>query len=565
MLAPYGMPLRCVPLRLDAGDVVLFSCSMLQSHGTKLATWSQWDHVAMVVRASYSNESCEPRDPSLAPSSSIINEDGSDSNNKASNLSISKSEGAIYLPRSRVKLKLFEATAGGVTLTSLESALSNYREVAKIGIRRLQVERTPELLWALSTFVSEVNGRKYKSDLGQLFRAAYGHNDTDDLSTVFCSQLIAAAFQRIHILSDDDPSNNFLPSDFAHDLRGKLLINKLRPLVTIPRSLGNDIAPLPISSAPPGAIKYSFARLIEDVRLYGHAFRTDATGKSFMVYLIEAIDSDERKWVVTRSYAEFQQLDAELRKHFQGVYPLPQFTKQLVRYEQKQEEGSSSVQSVVRKHMRSLEDYLQKLLKSCIAQTRVLADFLASPGPTRPQDKSGVPTRVTTSDWVSHSPQGMNTSSPKVLLGSRSTDLMLAVKEKAEENKQRKKHKKKKKRTPRTESTTSSADAESTHNADEKTEENQTTQQHADGSDSSKEPRTHHHHHHRNKERKKGEKREKKHKSEKKHRKERGEKAEKREGEGQEEVVEDQAGETNKNAEGVVVCVEEREANRENE
>lgn len=55
-----------------------------------------------------------------------------------------------------------------------------------------------------------------------LIQAAYNANEEDDLTSLFCSQLIAAAYQRLDIISKDIPSNNFVPSDFANDLQGQL-------------------------------------------------------------------------------------------------------------------------------------------------------------------------------------------------------------------------------------------------------------------------------------------------------------------------------------------------------
>ena len=70
----------------------------------------------------------------------------------------------------------------------------------------------------------------------EMARAAYGSNETDNLSSLFCSQLIAAAYQRMKLLSDVDPSNNFLPVDFAKGFAGKgHFLGKLAEMVYFPR------------------------------------------------------------------------------------------------------------------------------------------------------------------------------------------------------------------------------------------------------------------------------------------------------------------------------------------
>ena len=76
-------------------------------------------------------------------------------------------------------------------------------------------ERTTEFMENLYEFVDEVIGRPYKQDWIQLVRASYNANEEDDLSSLFCSQLIAAAYQRLGLISKEVCSNNFVPSDFA--------------------------------------------------------------------------------------------------------------------------------------------------------------------------------------------------------------------------------------------------------------------------------------------------------------------------------------------------------------
>ena len=74
----------------------------------------------------------------------------------------------------------------------------------------------------LYEFVDEVIGRPYKQDWIQLVRASYNANEEDDLSSLFCSQLVAAAYQRFGLISQEVCSNNFVPSDFANNFQGEL-------------------------------------------------------------------------------------------------------------------------------------------------------------------------------------------------------------------------------------------------------------------------------------------------------------------------------------------------------
>lgn len=42
--------MRVLPMRVDAGDIILFSSHHLLSYGAKLFTLSEWDHVGLIVR-----------------------------------------------------------------------------------------------------------------------------------------------------------------------------------------------------------------------------------------------------------------------------------------------------------------------------------------------------------------------------------------------------------------------------------------------------------------------------------------------------------------------------------
>ena len=59
-------------------------------------------------------------------------------------------------------LQLFEATMDGVELFNLNVALKAYSSHSKLGIRRLNMERSFEMLEELNAFVKEVKGRPYK-------------------------------------------------------------------------------------------------------------------------------------------------------------------------------------------------------------------------------------------------------------------------------------------------------------------------------------------------------------------------------------------------------------------
>ena len=77
------------------------------------------------------------------------------------------------------------------------------------------------MMAALSAFVKEVNGRPYKTSPLQLVRAWAQTTETEDMSSLFCSQLIAAAYRSMGLLRSDVIADNFMPADFAGDVKGR--------------------------------------------------------------------------------------------------------------------------------------------------------------------------------------------------------------------------------------------------------------------------------------------------------------------------------------------------------
>jgi hypothetical protein len=89
----------------------------------------------------------------------------------------------------------------------------------QIGVRRLTgVARTPTLLGRLREFVDETDGTPYETRYTQLLKAAQRTNKDADLDAVFCSELVAAAFQRVGVLAPLPLAANVTPKDLSGDL-----------------------------------------------------------------------------------------------------------------------------------------------------------------------------------------------------------------------------------------------------------------------------------------------------------------------------------------------------------
>ncbi|MGL4550857.1 MAG: hypothetical protein ACRC33_06690 [Gemmataceae bacterium] len=133
----------------------------------------------------------------------------------------------------------------GVSLYDLRSWITHYAD--ETAIRRLHVERTDAMRAALLAFYQEANGRPYERSRLQMVRSMLGRlltNHEPDTSSLFCSELVAEALQRMGVLAARPPSNAYSPKDFSAARR--------RPL---PLRLGATLGPEVVVCGRPGAIR----------------------------------------------------------------------------------------------------------------------------------------------------------------------------------------------------------------------------------------------------------------------------------------------------------------------
>ena len=182
---------REVKPTLDVGDVVLFGGQSSGCMRIKSWTGSRWSHAALIYRTH------GVKQPLLLESTST----------------------------SLVPDLITGKIQTGVTLVELEAWLRNYA-TGEIAIRRLKVDRTPKIRQRLRVFFEKMHGRAYETSSWQMFQAVYdgpfGASSGEDLSSLFCSELLAACYQRMGLLPFDPPSNEYVPADFSSDARKPL-------------------------------------------------------------------------------------------------------------------------------------------------------------------------------------------------------------------------------------------------------------------------------------------------------------------------------------------------------
>ena len=115
-----------------------------------------------------------------------------------------------------------------------------YERVAVRRLTGIDDEKRHEMYKQLLSFRKEVQGTPYeKSDL-ELIRSgldedylSFLKNDTEDLSSLFCSELVAEVYKFMNLLKTDKLSNNFTPDDFTSGSGLTLEFGQLEPEVYI--------------------------------------------------------------------------------------------------------------------------------------------------------------------------------------------------------------------------------------------------------------------------------------------------------------------------------------------
>lgn len=184
---------------LKTGDIILFSGKGLLSTGIKIGSSCHWSHVGMIVRF-----------------------------NKPDVVLLYQSS-----PLSKVHDYTHRAPKPGVQINVFSETCEHYD--GDIALRRLNYDLSDTMLDALSSFRQEMKHRSFETSTLEIIKAAYDGplgNNEEDLSSLFCSELIAAAYQRMGLINYQLPSNEFTPRDFSE--KGSL------PLL-LGASLGREI------------------------------------------------------------------------------------------------------------------------------------------------------------------------------------------------------------------------------------------------------------------------------------------------------------------------------------
>lgn len=184
---------------LKTGDIILFSGKGAFSAGIKWFTNSQWSHVGMVLNLPEYD--------------------------------------SVMLWESTTLSNIKDAETGvqhrGVQLVYLSDRVRQYN--GDIRYRKLKANITPKMINDLMQFRKSVRGRAYEENKLELLKSAYdgwfGDNQKD-LSSLFCSELVAESYYAMGLMKQPPPSNEYTPADWSSK-------NKKLPLINC--SLGREL------------------------------------------------------------------------------------------------------------------------------------------------------------------------------------------------------------------------------------------------------------------------------------------------------------------------------------
>jgi hypothetical protein len=181
---------------LKTGDIVLFSGKGGVSDWIKLFTGSKWSHVGMVLCLSQMD--------------------------------------MVLLWESTTLSGLPDIESGqarkGVQLVPLSERLRMYK--GDVAVRSLSKPVTPEMETALGKFRKQASRLSYEENMVELIKSAWDGplgGNKENLSSVFCSELVAESYQRLGLLEEPPkgwPSNEYTPRNFSSESGVPLQLQK---------------------------------------------------------------------------------------------------------------------------------------------------------------------------------------------------------------------------------------------------------------------------------------------------------------------------------------------------
>lgn len=111
--------------------------------------------------------------------------------------------------------------ANGVRIIKIRDLLKEYK--GSVYVRHYKHEPTYSQIEKLTNFAKAVNGEPYEKSLWDLLTSAIDWlpNPREDLTSYFCSELVAETLKMTDILETDRPSDDYSPKEISEILPDK--------------------------------------------------------------------------------------------------------------------------------------------------------------------------------------------------------------------------------------------------------------------------------------------------------------------------------------------------------
>ena len=204
--------------QLATGDVLLVKATHTLGRIIQLGDWTDWDHVAMVVRQRGDGVDARRRLNEAKPmDADMYGDDVPDGL-------------VMFWPDFAAgQLQLLEATKAGAFSYPLQELLQmRGKKYSHVALRKLDPPLSDEQCAKVEAFVSEIWARPYDlptANLKEVLKAlvfddpgdAVKDKEDEGMEKFFCSELVAEALQQAGVLPERTlNSNEILPSMFAH-------------------------------------------------------------------------------------------------------------------------------------------------------------------------------------------------------------------------------------------------------------------------------------------------------------------------------------------------------------
>jgi len=203
---------------LKTGDIILFSGTGIQSFEAKCGTCSPFSHIGMIIRSSHLNKN-EQKGNKLflwhAPAQTLPFAPDQLTNQIKDGPQLNKLYPALCRASGKIYLRKIKKNGRSSSLMSNTSLGDPFES-------------------GLLAYMKRAQPKSYEKNIKELILSAYdgpwGENE-QNLTSYFCSELVAETYKVMGLLSSNEPSNEYVPSDFAKDIyltRGYYLANLVR-------------------------------------------------------------------------------------------------------------------------------------------------------------------------------------------------------------------------------------------------------------------------------------------------------------------------------------------------